>query len=146
MLRFTARIAAPVAADLSLTLPFEARQKARLYTRLDDGREAGLFLPRGHVLRGGDQIQAETGEVAVIIAAAEDVSTVTAKDPHLLTRAGYHLGNRHVPLEIKPAYLRYLYDPVLNKMIEQLQLQVTREAAPFEPEPGAYAHAPAAHD
>ena len=145
MLRFTARAGAPVATDLSLTLPFEARQKARLHTRLDDGREAGLFLPRGQALRGGDQLRAESGEVATVIAAREHVSTVTAAEPYLLMRAGYHLGNRHVPLEIRPGWLRYRRDPVLDGMIKQLKLQVRQEFAPFEPEAGAYAQAPRAH-
>lgn len=145
MLRFTARAGAPVATDLSLTLPFEARQKARLHTRLDDGREAGLFLPRGQALRGGDQLRAESGEVATIIAAHENVSTVTAAEPYLLMRAGYHLGNRHVPLEIRPGWLRYRHDPVLDDMIKQLKLQVRQEFAPFEPEAGAYARASRAH-
>ena len=145
MLRFTARAGALVATDLSLTLPFEARQKARLHTRLDDGREAGLFLPRAQTLRGGDQIQAESGEVATIIAAPEHVSTVTAAEPYLLLCAGYHLGNRHVPLEIRPAWLRYRHDPVLDDMLKQLKLQVTQEFAPFEPEAGAYARTPDAH-
>lgn len=145
MLRFTARAGAPVATDLSLTLPFEARQKARLHTRLDDGREAGLFLPRGQALRGGDQLRAESGEVATIIAAREHVSTVTAAEPYLLMRAGYHLGNRHVSLEIRPGWLRYRHDPVLDGMIKQLKLQVRQEFAPFEPEAGAYVRASRAH-
>ena len=61
-------------------------------------------------------------------------------NPLLLTRASYHLGNRHVPLEVKENYLRYQYDHVLNEMIEQMHLTVTRESAPFEPESGAYSH------
>jgi len=140
MLKFTSRINSHIETKLSLTLPFELRQKARLRTQLDDGQEAGLFLERGHVLRGGDQLKAETGEIVTIISANENVSTVTSNDPYLLMRASYHLGNRHVPLEIKPAYLRYQYDHVLNEMIEHLQLTIKQESAPFEPEPGAYSH------
>ena len=145
MLKFISKLNSHVATDLSLTLPFESRQKARLYTQLDDGQEAGLFLPRGQVLRGGNQLKAETGEVVTIISANEDVSTVTSNDPHLLMRACYHLGNRHVPLEIKPTYLRYQYDHVLNEMVEHLHLKVIQESAPFEPEPGAYTHSHHAH-
>lgn len=140
MLKFTNKTDSFVETTLSLTLPFESRQKARLHTKLDDGQEAGLFLPRGHILRGGDQLQAESGEVATIISANEDVSTVTSDDPYQLMRASYHLGNRHVPLEIKPTYIRYQYDHVLNEMIEHLQLSVKQESAPFEPESGAYSH------
>ena len=140
MLKFTSRINSHAATELTLTLPFESRQKARLLTQLDDGREAGLFLERGHILRGGDQLKAESGEIVTIISANENVSTIRSNDPFLLMRASYHLGNRHVPLEIKPSYLRYQYDHVLNEMIEHLHLEVKQESAPFEPESGAYSH------
>ncbi len=140
MLKFTKKVESPIETDLSLTLPFDSRQKARLHTQLDNGQEAGLFLPRGQVLRNGDQILAETGEIATIISAPENVSTVTSDDIHLLMRASYHLGNRHVPLEIKPSYLRFQYDHVLNEMLEQLNLNIIQESAPFEPEAGAYSH------
>lgn len=134
-------------ADFSLTLPFESRQKARLHTQLDSGEEAGLFLPRGIILRGGDKLIAETGEIVEIISAMEEVSTVAAKDPLLLMRACYHLGNRHVPLEVTPTYLRFHYDHVLNEMLEHLNLSVIKENAPFEPESGAYAaHHSHSHD
>lgn len=146
MIKFTTRVNSKVDSELTLTLPFESRQKARLHTKLDNGSEAGLFLPRGQVLRSGDKLQAETGEVVEIISAHENVSTVTSEDSHLLMRASYHLGNRHVPLEIKPTYLRYQYDHVLNEMIEQLQLSVKQESAPFEPESGAYKHSHHSHD
>ena len=141
MLKFNQKLASKNnETDLSLTLPFDARQKARLHTKLDNGQEAGLFLPRGHVLRNGDQIQAVSGEIATIISANENVSTISSDNPHLLMRASYHLGNRHVPLEIKPTYLRYQYDHVLNEMLEYLHLHVIQESAPFEPESGAYSH------
>ncbi len=138
MIKFSTRIDSDADAGCTLTLPFESRQKARLHTFLDNGTEAGLFLPRGIVLRGGDKLQAETGEIIEIISADEDVSTVTSEDTLLLMRASYHLGNRHVPLEIKPAYIRFQFDHVLNEMLEHLNLCVSRESAPFEPESGAY--------
>lgn len=140
MLKFTSKINANNETELTLTLPFELRQKARLHTQLDGGQEAGLFLERGHVLRGGDQLKAESGEIVTIVSANESVSTIISSDPYLLMRASYHLGNRHVPLEIKPSYLRYQYDHVLNEMIEHLNLEVKQESAPFEPESGAYTH------
>lgn len=146
MLKFTSKIASHINTDLSLTLPYDSRQKARLHTHLDNGEEAGLFLPRGQVLRGGDQLQADSGEVVTIISANEDVSTVSSNDPHILMRASYHLGNRHVPLEIKPTYLRFQHDHVLNEMLEQLQLIVIKESAPFEPESGAYSQTHSHHN
>ncbi|MDW3094383.1 MAG: urease accessory protein UreE [Gammaproteobacteria bacterium] len=138
MIKITNKIDTNINATYTLTLPFESRQKARLHTLLDSGEEAGLFLQRGLILRGGDKLEAESGEIIEIISANEEVSTVTCKDPLLLMRASYHLGNRHVPLEVKPTYLRYHHDHVLNEMLEHLNLNIKKESAPFEPESGAY--------
>ena len=138
MIKITNKIYSNADSKFTLTLPFDARQKARLHTQLDSGEETGLFLPRGIILRGGDKLKAESGEVIKIISANEDVSTVTSDDPILLMRASYHLGNRHVPLEVKPGYLRFHFDHVLNEMLEHLNLSVIKESAPFEPESGAY--------
>ncbi|MFK8027919.1 MAG: urease accessory protein UreE [Gammaproteobacteria bacterium] len=138
MIQITQKIDFSVETQLSLTLPFDSRQKARLHTQLDSGEEAGLFLPRGIILRGGDLLQAETGEIIKIISANEEVSTVTSNSSLQLMRASYHLGNRHVPLEVTPNYLRFHYDHVLNEMLEHLNLTAIKELAPFEPESGAY--------
>ena len=138
MIKITNKINANADSKFTLTLPFDARQKARLHTQLDSGEEAGLFLPRGIILRGGDNLKAESGEVIKIISANEAVSTVTSDDPILLMRASYHLGNRHVPLEVKPGYLRFHFDHVLNEMLKHLNLSIIKESAPFEPESGAY--------
>lgn len=125
-------------ATLALTLPFELRQKSRFKTRLDDGRDAGVFLPRGNLLRGGDCCQTSDGQIVEIIAAVETVSTVYSQQPLELARASYHLGNRHVSLQITENWIRYLHDHVLDEMIEGLGMKVTVEKAPFEPEAGAY--------
>lgn len=125
-------------ATVTLTLPFELRQKSRIKTSLDDGRDAGVFLPRGHLLRGGDCLKTADGEVVEIIAADETVSTIYSQQPIELTKASYHLGNRHVSLQITENWIRYLHDHVLDEMIEGLGLTVTVEKAPFEPEAGAY--------
>jgi urease accessory protein len=106
--------------------------------QLDDGTEAGLFLPRGTVLRQGDRLRASNGKVILIRAAAELVSTVTSSDPLALARAAYHLGNRHVALQIESDRLHYLHDHVLDAMLEQIGLSVIQQQAPFEPEAGAY--------
>jgi len=124
-----------------LVLCFEQRQKARQRARLESGREVGIQLARGTILRGGDLLQADSGEIVAVAAAAEAVSTVTSADPLELARAAYHLGNRHVQLEVGAGYLRYLADHVLDHMVAALGLAVTREQAPFEPEGGAYGHA-----
>ncbi len=127
-----------VVPTTTLTLPFELRQKSRLHTQLDDGTDAGLFLERGTVLRDGDLLRAENGTVIAVRAAAEDVSTAHAHDNHLLARACYHLGNRHVPLQIGDGWVRYQHDHVLDDMLIQLGLHVKFERAAFEPESGAY--------
>jgi urease accessory protein len=135
----TASAAASPAAE-QLVLPFELRQKSRLRARLASGREVGLFLERGIVLRGGDLLLAEDGAVVEVVAALETVSTVRDSDATRLARAGYHLGNRHVPVEIGNGWLRYGHDHVLDDMVRGLGLNVVVEQAPFEPEAGAYGH------
>ena len=125
-------------ASVTLTLPFELRQKSRFKTTLDDGREAGVFLPRGNLLRGGDCLKTTDGQVIEILAAKETVSTIYSKQPLELARASYHLGNRHVSLQITENWIRYLHDHVLDEMVEGLGLAVTVENASFEPEAGAY--------
>ncbi len=122
----------------TLTLPFELRQKSRLKAQLDDATEVGLILSRGELLRGGDFLRAENGLLIKIIAADETVSTVTHKEPIMLLRASYHLGNRHVPLQISESWIRYTHDHVLDDMVIGLGLDVICEQAPFEPEGGAY--------
>lgn len=131
---------ATIAGDVqgTLTLPFEARQKSRLRTRLDSGEEAALYLERGHILRHGDRLQTAEGFLVEILAAPESVSTVRSDDPLQLARACYHLGNRHVALQIGPGWARYLHDHVLDDMVRGLGLEVIHEHAPFEPEAGAY--------
>jgi len=138
MLKASELIAHTHEHDLTLTLPYELRQKSRLRANLDNGAEIGLLLPRGTVLRGGDCLRSETGEVILVRAAEETVSSVTESNPTLFARACYHLGNRHVPLQIGEGWLRYLHDHVLDDMLRGLGLQVDCERAPFEPEAGAY--------
>lgn len=131
--------------ELTLTLPFEQRQRSRLRVRLSDGREAALLLPRGSVLRGGDALRLSDGRTLTVVAASESVSTVRSEDARALCRAAYHLGNRHVPLEVGSDYLRYLHDHVLDGMVRELGLSVRQEEAPFEPESGAYGRHTHAH-
>lgn len=133
------------AADVRLTLPFQLRSKSRLRTTLDGGEEVGLVLERGSVLRGGDLLLAEDGRVIEIVAAPETVSTVRADDPWQLARASYHLGNRHVALQIGQGWVRYQHDHVLDEMVRGLGLAVLVEEAPFEPEGGAYGSSSHAH-
>lgn len=151
MLTVRQRVGSPVATPESsaaaerLVLPFELRQKSRLRARLASGADVGLFLERGIVLRGGDLLLADDGTVIEVVAALETVSTVRDPDAARLARAGYHLGNRHVPVEIGAGWLRYGHDHVLDDMVRGLGLDVIVEQAPFEPEAGAYGHSHSAH-
>lgn len=138
MLRFTQIIDHQATPEVTLSLPIGDRVKSRLKVTLDDGRQAGLFLPRGKILRDGDLVATHDGLVAQIKAAPELVSTVSSDNPHTLAKASYHLGNRHVPLQVEPKWLRYLHDHVLDDMVRGLGLLVKTETAPFEPEAGAY--------
>jgi urease accessory protein len=125
-------------ADARLVLPFDSRQKSRLRTRLESGEEVGLFLPRGTVLRGGDCLQGNDGRVVQVVAAAEATMRVTCANALQLTRAAYHLGNRHVPVQVGDGWLRLGADHVLEEMLRGLGAHIVAETAPFEPEAGAY--------
>lgn len=136
------RVEATLAHSATLTLPFELRQRSRLRARLDDAREVALMLPRGTVLRHGDLLRADDGAIIAVRAAAEAVSVARTTDALTFARACYHLGNRHVPLQIAGDGLCYLRDHVLDRMVQGLGLTVVHELQPFEPEAGAYsAHA-----
>jgi len=138
MKQFTKQVDVSLVSQATLSLPINKRIKGRLRVELDTGEEAGLFLQRGITLRDGDQIATEDGYVVRIIAANESVSTVQCHDPLLLTRIAYHLGNRHVPLQVGDGFVRYQHDHVLDDMVKGLGGQVVSEQAPFEPEAGAY--------
>jgi urease accessory protein len=146
LLQITTRAAAPAPASAALTLPFELRCRSRLRAALDDGREVALFLTRGEVLRGGDCLLADDGTVVEVRAAPERCSVARTRDPLLLARACYHLGNRHIALQVAHGWLRYLHDHVLDEMVIALELDVSEELAPFEPEAGAYPGASHAHE
>lgn len=138
MTKIETRLQERTKPDVTLGLSFEDRQKRRQRVTLDTGEAATLDLPRGTRLCDGDLLRAEDGRVIAVRAAAEGVSTVRTDDPTLLARAAYHLGNRHVALEIGEGFVRYLEDHVLDAMVEALGLRIERERRPFEPETGAY--------
>ena len=122
----------------TLTLPYEQRIKSRLRVVLDNGRQAGLFLNRGEILRCGDRLSADDGYLVEVVAAKEKVSTGHADSTGALCLACYHLGNRHIALEIGDTWVRYLHDHVLDEMVARLGLAVKTGMFPFEPEAGAY--------
>lgn len=138
MLLFCERLEESAEPFTTLTLSFEKRQKSRQRVVLDNGQQAGLQLMRGIILRGGDLLVSEDKKIVRINAAKEKVSTVFSVNQLQLMRACYHLGNRHVPLQIFDQGVRYQQDHVLDEMIEHLGLSVQHEIATFEPEGGAF--------
>lgn len=129
-----------------LRLPFESRQKSRLHAKLVSGEEVGLVLPRGEILRGGDLVAASDGRVIEIVAEPEKVLHVECASPADLAKAAYHLGNRHVPVQVGEGFLRLAADHVLEEMLRKLGAKVSKREAPFEPEAGAYAGGHHQHD
>jgi urease accessory protein len=121
-----------------LVLPFDRRQKSRQLARLASGEEVAINLPRGAVLRGGDLVVASDGRVVEVVAAEEPLMHVTCDSPEALARAAYHLGNRHVPVQVGEGWLRLGADHVLEEMLKGLGARVSGVEAPFEPEAGAY--------
>ncbi len=126
---------------LEISLSCDQRRRARLRLTLPDGTLIGLMLERGRALREGDCLRSEDGlVVGRVRAASEHLSRASTADPHLLARAAYHLGNRHVALELAAGRLSYPHDHVLDAMCRELGLSVEEVIAPFEPETGGYGH------
>lgn len=121
-----------------LLLTAEERTRSRHRFETVDGQPVFLQLPRGTVLQDGDVLRSDDGVLVQVVAKPEPVITVTANSPLQLLQATYHLGNRHVPLEIAPTYLRLSPDPVLQEMLLHRGLHITEAVQPFYPESGAY--------
>lgn len=128
-----------------VALDWDVRQKSRFDTTDSQGRHLGVFLPRGTVVRGGDVLVAEDGSLVRVEAAPQAVLEVRACSEHGspfdLLRAAYHLGNRHVQLELQPDRLLLEPDHVLADLLRQMHLIVGESRSAFEPESGAYAAA-----
>ncbi len=128
-----------------LVLDWDIRQKSRFDTVASDERHVGVFLPRGTVVRGGDVLVTQDGSLLSVVAAPQPVLRITACPDHPaheqafdLMRAAYHLGNRHVPIELRPDHLKIEPDHVLADMLRAMHLTVVEVREPFEPEAGAY--------
>ena len=128
----------PAVADDRAILDFEARCKSRLLVTLESGAQVALVVERGRMLRDGDRIVLEDGRTVVIAAADERLLEARSDDPLVLAKAAYHLGNRHVAVQVMAGRLRFLDDHVLAQMVTGLGLAVLPVVAPFEPEGGAY--------
>jgi urease accessory protein len=126
----------------TVELDWDVRQKSRFECTDSQGRSLGVFLPRGTLVRGGDVLVAEDGSLVRVVAAPQPVLVITPCAEHGnafdLMRAAYHLGNRHVAIELKPDHLKIEPDHVLAEMLRSMHLTVTPANEPFEPEGGAY--------
>ncbi|MEY3783127.1 MAG: hypothetical protein RIS97_1306 [Pseudomonadota bacterium] len=133
----------------SVELDWDVRQKSRFDATDSSGRQLGIFLPRGTLVRGGDVLVVEDGSLVKVIARAQRVLLITIEQDHGtpfdLIRAAYHLGNRHVPIELKPDHLKIESDHVLAEMLRAMHLIVTEVETTFEPEGGAYSAQPHSH-
>lgn len=139
MLLIETRLPPQAGHDAILRLPFELRQKSRLRTRLESGEEVGLFLPHGTILRGGEFLRANDGRVVRVESADEQLMHIRCATDTLMVQAAYHLGNRHVPVQVGEGWLRFQADEVLAQMLRRMEATVESVVAPFEPEAGAYA-------
>ncbi len=145
--------ARPGATGTRVRLDWDTRCKSRFDACDSSDRHIAVILPRGTVLRGGDSLIAEDGSDIVVEAAQQPLLRIqitgTRGEPSDLVRAAYHLGNRHVQLEVQDDFLQIEPDPVLAAMLVRMGLAVTEVAAPFEPEAGAYSpsgHTHSNHD
>ncbi|PIT78219.1 urease accessory protein UreE [Limnohabitans sp. G3-2] len=133
----------------TITLDWDTRQKSRFDATDSAGRALGVFLARGSVVRGGDVLVAEDGSLVRVQAAPQSVLRITACSEHGspfdLTRAAYHLGNRHVPIELQPDHLKIEPDHVLADMLRAMHMTVVQVSEPFEPENGAYGEHASGH-
>ena len=133
----------------TVELDWDVRQKSRFDVTDSMGRQVGVFLPRGTAVRGGDVLVAEDGSLIKVIAAPQAVLKITHctehGSPYDLIRAAYHLGNRHVPIELKPDHLKIEPDHVLADMLRAMHLIVHSVDETFEPENGAYSSGGHAH-
>lgn len=140
ILTLTQRLPRDAKSLVTLTLPLTAEERTRSRHRFEtaEGQAVYLQLPRGSVLQDGDLLQSDDGAIVRVSAKPEPVLTVTAPTSLQLLQAAYHLGNRHVPLEITSTYLRLSPDSVLHALLQHRGLTVTEEIQPFQPEAGAY--------
>lgn len=132
-------------ASDTIKLTFDQREKSRLRAKTQGGEDLGLQLRSGTVLAHGDKLQLSDGRVMEVLAADEALHEVRAENATQLARIAYHVGNRHVPLQVNDDHLLMLPDHVLKAMVEGLGGTVREVNRPFQPERGAYGHSHVHH-
>jgi urease accessory protein len=122
----------------TVTLAYLDRHRRRIRLVVDSGETFLLDLPRAHHLAEGDGLELDSGGYLRVRAAPEQVFEIEAAEPADLLRIAWHLGNRHLPLQVAGARLRIRADQVIADMVVGLGARITRLEAPFDPETGAY--------
>jgi urease accessory protein len=130
----------------SLTLDFDARHRRRIRLTADQGEDILLDLPKAVAMADGDGLQLDDGRWLKVQAAAEHIIEVRHKDPNQLARLAWHLGNRHLPAEIRDQVLRIRPDHVIEDMLHGFGADLVKVQAPFQPEGGAYSDHSDQHD
>jgi urease accessory protein len=145
MILATSVIARYKRANESIKLTFDQREKSRLRAETMGGEELGLQLKIGTILSHGDKLLLSDGRVVEVMAAEEKLHEVRAASSTQLARIAYHVGNRHVPLQVNDDHLLMLPDHVLKAMVEGLGGTVSEVTRAFQPESGAYGHSHVHH-
>jgi urease accessory protein len=126
--------------DTRVILTHEQRDRGRLRVFSPEGEEVRIFLTRGSPLLVGETLRAQCGRYVLVEGAIEAVAVARCEDWPTFARACYHLGNRHVKVQVGERLLRILPDHVLEDMLLQLGLTIEHAMHVFVPESGAYAH------
>ena len=124
----------------TLTLDFDARHRRRIRLTVDDGENFLLDLPETIAMADGDGLRLNDGRWLRVQAAPEDLVEVRHEDPVQLMRFAWHLGNRHLPTEIRREFLLIRPDHVVEGMLRGFGANLHKVLAAFQPEGGAYAH------
>ena len=122
----------------TLTLDFDGRHRRRICLTTDDGEDVLLDLAKTVAMADGDGVQLDDGSWLSIKAAAEPLVLVRHANRHQLIRLAWHLGNRHLPTEIREDLLLIRPDHVIEEMLRGFGAELLKIEAPFQPEGGAY--------
>ena len=134
-----------IQANESAELTYDQRERSRVRVTMGNGEEIGIQLKVGSMLSHGDKLALQDGRVVEVIAADESLHEVRAANLTQLARIAYHVGNRHVPLQVENDHLLMLPDHVLRAMVEGLGGVVADVRRGFQPESGAYGHSHVHH-
>ncbi len=123
----------------AVLVDYDRRHRRRILLATEGGQEILLDLPQAVRLRHGDGLLLDSGGVVAVRARAESLADIHAHGDSEMVRIAWHLGNRHLPVQLRGGHIRIRADHVIEAMVEQLGGHVERVEAPFDPEAGAYA-------